>query len=231
MVVLPEDYATVAQEMKDNDGSLSLVTRSLLARKAFGQTSLYDAIVYAYLSGGFSRSEDDGKGLGGGTGGSAFSISSEGIRSSTTAPKIDSEEFSIETFHGSLPGSAQWTISKTANLRYGENPHRCSFVNTSSSAVCSCEVLSGKEVLHNSVDADVPATRSDGKRRCASINYEPCGRGIERARRAAYRRPRDETVLHWRSRGVQLSHRRSGGPGRIGFSLRSSLLRTTTLRR
>src|SRR6266542_1460988 len=60
VVVLPEDYITVIEEMKDNDGSLSLATRSLLARKAFGQTSLYDAIVYAYLSGAFPRRENDG---------------------------------------------------------------------------------------------------------------------------------------------------------------------------
>src|SRR5712692_6633350 len=63
VVVLPEHYATVVQEMKENFGSLSLATRSLLAQKAFGQTSLYDALVYAYLSGAFPPREGESRGL------------------------------------------------------------------------------------------------------------------------------------------------------------------------
>ena len=37
VVVMPEDYAEVTEELKRNDGALSLSTRSSLARKALGK--------------------------------------------------------------------------------------------------------------------------------------------------------------------------------------------------
>src|SRR5437588_4357640 len=55
VVTLPKDYATVIEEMQKSGGSLSLATRRLLAREAFGQTALYDGIVLAYLSGDYPR--------------------------------------------------------------------------------------------------------------------------------------------------------------------------------
>jgi len=70
---------------------------------------------------------------------------------------IDSEEFSIETFHGGLPGSAQWCISKSANLRYGENPHQIGglYKTSMQRGIANAEVLSGKEMSYNNyVDAD-----------------------------------------------------------------------------
>src|SRR6185295_3485813 len=48
--VLPEDFLSVVDEMKRNDGSVSLATRKELARKAFGQTMMYDAMICGYLS-------------------------------------------------------------------------------------------------------------------------------------------------------------------------------------
>jgi len=158
VVLLPEDFAQVVEEIKSNEGSLSLKTRSELARKAFGQTSMYDAMIYAYLSGAFPRREDGSKGLGGRIGGAAFSVDRFGKGSSSAdAPDIDSEEFSIEKFHGALPGSAQWSISKSADLRYGENPHQVAglYKTASKRGVASAELLSGKEMsFNNYVDAD-----------------------------------------------------------------------------
>lgn len=50
VVVDPEDYFTVREEMASNDGCLSLPTRLGLARKAFAHTARYDAIITAYLT-------------------------------------------------------------------------------------------------------------------------------------------------------------------------------------
>ena len=192
VVVLPKDYATVIEEMKANDGSLSLATRSLLAREAFGQTSRYDMIVYAYLSGAFPRREDDTKGIG------SFdrhvSVDSQGISSSATATKIDSEEFSIETFRGSLPGSAQWTISKTANLRYGENPHQIAALYKTAlrSGIANAELLSGKEMsFNNYVDADAAwqLVCDFEETACAIIKHtNPAGVGLSAHAEEAYRK-------------------------------------------
>src|SRR6266568_3102347 len=71
VVVLPKDYAIVIEELKKNDGALSLATRSRLAREAFGQTSRYDGIVFAYLAGMFPRKENEVGTMGGTIGGTS----------------------------------------------------------------------------------------------------------------------------------------------------------------
>ena len=43
VIVLAKDYDLVIQEMNLQQGSLSLATRSQLAREAFGQTARYDS--------------------------------------------------------------------------------------------------------------------------------------------------------------------------------------------
>src|SRR2546421_8158844 len=97
VVTLPKDYSTVIEEMKQHQGSLSLATRGLLAREAFGQTAMYDGIVLAYLSGAYPRKENEAQGIGGWA--TSFGVSSQGVRSSLDAPMLDSDEFSIETFY------------------------------------------------------------------------------------------------------------------------------------
>lgn len=194
VVVLTKDYDRVTEEMKKNDGSLSLATRSLLARQAFGQTSLYDAIVHSYLSGAFPPRGNENQPLGGDIGGADFSITELGIRSSADATKIDSEEFSIETFHGSLPGSAQWTISKSSNLRYGENPHQLAALYKTSTqrGIANAELLSGKEMsFNNYVDADAAwqLVCDFEEPACAIIKHtNPAGVGLSVHAAEAYRK-------------------------------------------
>jgi len=194
VVVLTKDYTPVVDEMKMNDRSLSMATRSLLARKAFGQTSAYDAIVCAYLSGAFPPREGESKGIGGSIGGGAFGINSQGISSAATPTTIDSEEFSIETFHGTLPGSAHWTISKSANLRYGENPHQIAalYKTAMQRGIANAELLSGKEMsFNNYVDADAAwqLVCDFEETACAIIKHtNPAGVALSAHAEAAYRR-------------------------------------------
>lgn len=153
VVVLTTDYDKIVQEMESQDGSLSLKTRSALARVAFGQTAVYDGIVTAYLSGAFQRDSKEGGGISAGT----FGISSDDRPTSSSDNNINSEEFSIETFRGGLPGSASWSISKSANLRYGENPHQLAalYKTPGSKGIANAEILSGKEMsFNNYVDAE-----------------------------------------------------------------------------
>jgi phosphoribosylaminoimidazolecarboxamide formyltransferase/IMP cyclohydrolase len=191
VVVLTKDYELVVEEMRDNDGALSQATRRRLAREAFGQTSRYDMVVCAYLTGALAHREGERSGMGGGIG--AFSIDSRGIRSSADAPKVDSEEFSIETFRGGLPGSAQWTISKTANLRYGENPHQLAglYKTGMQRGIANAEVLSGKEMsFNNYVDADAAwqLVCDFDESACAIIKHtNPAGVGLNAHAEAAYR--------------------------------------------
>ena len=56
VVVDPDDYPLILEEMKLNEGSISQERRSLLASKAFSHTANYDTVISDYLS---SLNEDD----------------------------------------------------------------------------------------------------------------------------------------------------------------------------
>jgi len=194
VVTQTKDYDRVLAELQNNAGSLSRATRNRLACDAFGQTSIYDMLVHAYLSGSFLRNSDESTGIGGAIGSAAFSLGSQGFRSSATAPRVDSEEFSIETFRGGLPGSAQWTISKTANLRYGENPHQIAglYKTGMQRGIANAELLSGKEMsFNNFVDADAAwqLVCDFDESACAIIKHtNPAGVGLDPHAEAAYRK-------------------------------------------
>ena len=196
VVTLPKYYPTVIEEMKQHQGSLSLATRGLLAREAFGQTAMYDGIVLAYLLRTLPHKETAGIAgdVGAGIGGYTLAVNSQGLRSSLDVPKIDSDEFSIETFRGGLPGSASWTISKSANLRYGENPHQIAalYKTASRKSIANAELLSGKEMsFNNYVDADAAwqLVFDFEETACAIIKHtNPAGVGLGPHAVEAYRK-------------------------------------------
>jgi len=57
VVVDPADYAAIADELVEHDGSLCDATRRRLARKAFAHTAAYDAAIATYLA----RHDDEGQ--------------------------------------------------------------------------------------------------------------------------------------------------------------------------
>ena len=140
-----EDYPAVAEELRRNDGAVCGATRRRLAQRAFMRTATYDLTIAGYLA-----SQENAGGIG--------ALAGSGpIPPSETKALIDDRDSSIETFRGSLPDRAAWTISKTANLRYGENPHQAAalYKTASRHGIANAELLSGKEMsFNNYVDAD-----------------------------------------------------------------------------
>ena len=59
VVVDPEDYNLILNEMKQRKGSLSQGTRSSLATKAFNHTANYDSAIAGYLSSHFEQNFPD----------------------------------------------------------------------------------------------------------------------------------------------------------------------------
>ena len=161
VVTSADEYGPVGKELAANAGSLSILTRRRLAEKAFQRTAHYDGVVFGYLalieenkSGAFPYppSPHAQPGVG-----AVNSITT--YASSDTSHRLDLDDPSaeIERFHGSLPSSASWTISKSANLRYGENPHQIAALYRMDlgHGIANAEVLSGKEMsFNNYVDAD-----------------------------------------------------------------------------
>jgi hypothetical protein len=133
--------------MRNHDGALSLATRQRLAQEAFQQTALYDMMVSAYLSSAERFSEVAGT--------SGIAAVAGGVSAGAQRANIN-EDYSIEQFEGQLPGQASWTINKTSDLRYGENPHQlAALYQMSMRGIANAEVLAGKEMsFNNYVDAD-----------------------------------------------------------------------------
>jgi phosphoribosylaminoimidazolecarboxamide formyltransferase/IMP cyclohydrolase len=183
VVVLPSSYQNIVYEMNSRDGALSLATRKRLAHEAFQQTAVYDMLVSSYLA-------SKGQALPSvGTGGiTAIAGGSAGA----SVPGNVAEEFSVEEFKGQLPDQSSWSISKIANLRYGENPHQMAALYRMAvrGGVANAEVLAGKEMsFNNYVDADAAwALVNDFEQTaCAIIKHtNPAGVGLGHTAGEAY---------------------------------------------
>lgn len=144
--VSPGDYAQILEELIQNDGSISAGLRLKLALQAFGRTAIYDAIVSAFLQRSAYDTELTPPAVGGFPPGIAGFAGGMG----------DERAISIENAK-TPPDFAQWTLRKTRDLRYGENPHQLAALYHMNvvGGVGNAEVLSGKEMsFNNYVDAD-----------------------------------------------------------------------------
>lgn len=140
-----EDYVQILEDLSHNDGSISAELRFKLALQAFRHTATYDGIVSAFLqrfdnaAGLTSAGDAVPPGIGGFAGGSG-----------------DQRVLSIDDVR-TPPDFAQWTLRKTQDLRYGENPHQLAalYQTNAVGGIGNAEVISGKEMsFNNYVDAD-----------------------------------------------------------------------------
>ncbi len=198
VVVSAGDYTRVVDEMKHHNGALSLATRRQLAQRAFEQTAGYDIVISSYLGGESSADhftltslfKEESGGSSAETG--SISMVAGSLVGDPTAHNI--EEFSMGRFMGSLPVSATWTISKIADLRYGENPHQLAalYQGAIRGGVANAERLSGKEMSYNNyVDADAAweLVCDFDETACAIIKHtNPAGVGLGKTTEEAYRR-------------------------------------------
>ena len=168
VVVSPEYYAEVIEELRRTGGATSLRTRRRLSARAFRRTNLYDAAVSEYLSSAFA--EDDG------------AVGTPGGRSGGFIDEVD------------FPNFVQRLLRKAAALRYGENPHqKAALYHTGEqNGVARAEVLGGKEMsFNNYVDADAAwqLVCDFEEAACAIIKHtNPSGVGTGESQEEAYRR-------------------------------------------
>ncbi|HLM56668.1 MAG TPA: bifunctional phosphoribosylaminoimidazolecarboxamide formyltransferase/IMP cyclohydrolase [Pyrinomonadaceae bacterium] len=178
VVVSPDSYQQLSQELSANDCALSLKTRERLARQAFQRTATYDLAIYAYLQGSYQSDA--------GTAGIAAVGGGSGPR------QAHPFEDMIERMDG-LPGLLSFTLRKTADLRYGENPHQKAalYGTEEQGGVASAEVFGGKEMsFNNYVDADAAwqIVCDFDETACAVIKHmNPAGVGTAATPEEAYR--------------------------------------------
>ena len=196
-------YERVIDELQKNEGSLSVETRKSFAALAFTKTSYYDTIISEFLSDQLSDEEFE---------------SIEKFDPLTEDPLYqmmseeefedenfdDDEEFEDEDFSNN--GHAQIAededfgsykeldLVKTADLRYGENPHQKAalYEIDGNYGIANAAVLHGKEMSYNNfIDADA-AWRlicDFDEQACAIIKHtNPSGVGIGANNLEAYKR-------------------------------------------
>lgn len=189
VVVSPVQYEKIISELKKHDGALSITTRNRLAMEAFQATALYDAMISTYLAGALDQAKTPVTSTG-------EIVMASGGYAQPIATSLSSihDDFSIETFHGSLPARASWSISKRADLRYGENPHQVAalYQTAMKGGIASAAILSGKEMsFNNYIDADAAwqLVCDFEEKACAIIKHtNPAGVGLGETVSEAYER-------------------------------------------
>ncbi len=189
VVTRASDYEEILEELKKHGGALTGATRQRLAHAAFEQTCLYDLLVSSYLA-SIDKTRVPGSSAQTGSISTVFA----GSFAEPITPTNVAEDFSIEKYHDQLPTQASWSIGKSSDLRYGENPHQVAalYKMTSGGGIASAEVISGKEMsFNNYVDADAAwALVCDFEQTaCAIIKHtNPAGVGIGETAADAYRK-------------------------------------------
>jgi len=151
VVTDPALYESVAAELAENDGSLTLAARRRLAVLAFTRTAAYDLSISSYLAGHLSDADLEQLEPYNPMGGLMF------IESEDLDDEFPADETSEGDEDAGFPPRFDLQFAKVADLRYGENPHQRAalYALDGESGIAGAEQLHGKEMsFNNYVDAD-----------------------------------------------------------------------------
>jgi phosphoribosylaminoimidazolecarboxamide formyltransferase/IMP cyclohydrolase len=173
-------YKGIANELAENNGSLSLQTRKRLATFAYTRTASYDLAISSYLA----RQLED-----------ADLEFLEPFNPLAGLMFIESEELSEPTSadEDRFPESKTIELAKINDLRYGENPHQKSALySIEGGGIAHAEQLHGKEMSYNNyVDADAAwnLVQDFDELTVAIIKHtNPSGVGVGATNTEAYKR-------------------------------------------
>ncbi len=182
----PRSYQEVLDELRINDGAISLETRQRLGVLAYTRTASYDLAISSYLANQLSN--DDLERL-------------EPLNPLGHLAFVDYEDLIYEEIATTDPAEADDSLSeykvielaKVSDLRYGENPHqRAALYSDAGDGIVGAEQLHGKEMsFNNYVDADAAwnLVQDIESRAVAIIKHtNPSGVGIGSDNEEAYRR-------------------------------------------
>ncbi len=172
-------YADILEELKNNDGALSLQTRQRLAALAYTRTASYDLAISSYL---------------------AKQLKDEDLAFLEPFNPLANLSF-IETGVEEMENENEFAeflsieLEKIGELRYGENPHQKAALYenfAASSGIAQARVLHGKPMSYNNyVDADAAwrLVCDFDELACAIIKHtNPSGVGTGASNLEAYRR-------------------------------------------
>jgi len=159
IVVSPEDYNAIYDEMREHDGGLSRETRWRLAQKAFRTTADYDSAISARLA------VLDGVGKQTLTPGlvqmgTVLQLNRLELKEMINQESVNNPVLQEVTDDNGeeivLPPHLDIRAEKLMDLRYGENPHQsAALYGTRGVGIAGAEQLHGKELsFNNLVDLD-----------------------------------------------------------------------------
>jgi phosphoribosylaminoimidazolecarboxamide formyltransferase/IMP cyclohydrolase len=177
VIVAPEFYPVIIEELKRHGGSLSVGTRLDLACQAFSRTGTYDNVIAGHF---MSSSLGRGKSGTATSGGGGFTLTRMSRRMAQQMTELSDRGFLV--------------LQKKSDLRYGENPHQKAALYEAGSTlgIANAEVLSGKEMsFNNYVDADAAwqLVCDFDDPACAIIKHtNPAGAALGASNEEAYRK-------------------------------------------
>lgn len=180
----PRLYNGIVEELKANDGSLSMNTRQRLAALAYTRTASYDLAISSYLA--KQLSDEDLEFL-------------EPLNPLGDLMFIEADDWSGgRPAHQEAEGSGMRAeldvqLTKVTDLRYGENPHqKAALYLTGDNGIANAEQLHGKEMsFNNYVDAEAAWNLvNDFDQSAVAIikHTNPSGVGIGATNLEAYQR-------------------------------------------
>jgi len=193
VVVDPEDYNKIGEELKENDGYLSRATLFRLAVKAFQHTCEYDSVIFNYLK---NKIQDFGN--------SDISVRDYlnvecGISAGETGTEEMSEKEAGDKFrseNGDFKDNLKFSLIKIQNLRYGENPHQKAsyykYIDSNGDKFTGARQFQGKELSYNNIldgNAAFNIVKEFSVPCVAVIKHNnPCGAAIGNTIEEAYKK-------------------------------------------
>ena len=183
VVTDPRLYKGIIEELRENDGSLSLETRQRLATLAYTRTASYDLAISSYLAGQLGNDDLEFLEPFNPLGDLVF-IEGEDL----DRPDEPSDKNVL------FPESIRVELAKVTDLRYGENPHQKAALYRSDepNGIATATQLHGKEMsFNNYVDAEAAwnLVQDLDELAVAIIKHtNPSGVGIGTTNEEAYRR-------------------------------------------
>jgi phosphoribosylaminoimidazolecarboxamide formyltransferase/IMP cyclohydrolase len=194
VVVDPDDYELILNEMNVNDGCLSKKTLFSLSIKAFKHTCEYDSVIFNYF---INKVPEFGT--------KKIKINTWLDVENTKDPDLKKVS-DINTFkddEGSFNNELNLVLTKKQNLRYGENPHQKAsyykFNDAPQESFIMADQLQGKELSYNNILDGNAAFNivKEFEKTCVSVikHNNPCGSALGKDVLEAYSKAYDADPL------------------------------------
>ena len=142
VVTTPDQYARVMNEMAANSGATTLPLRKQLAAEAFDHTAKYDTMIAAWMLGTLANQGVDQNTVAA----SAQPATHAGVSPVKSVAHDEVRE---------LPETMQVSLKRSAQLRYGENPHQTAALYRNAAetdgAIVDAQTVEGKPLSYNNI--------------------------------------------------------------------------------